>query len=58
MVFCDDTNHFCVHDLSTNLNLNAEMEMQDDYGHAIFESIKITLVCDECMKTDHRAHCY
>ena len=21
------------------------MEMQDDYGHAIFESIRITLVC-------------
>mgnify|MGYP004130310857 CR=1 FL=1 len=29
------------------------MEMVDDYGHPIFESIKITLVCDECLKTDH-----
>jgi len=34
------------------------MEMVDDYGHPIFESIKITLVCDECLKTDHRVCCY
>jgi len=31
------------------------MEMTDDYGHNIFETIKITLVCDDCLKTDHRA---
>ena len=29
------------------------MEMTDDYGHNIFETIKITLVCDDCLKTDH-----
>ena len=33
------------------------MEMVDDYGHAIFESIKITLVCDDCLKTDHPEKC-
>jgi len=27
--------------------------MTDDYGHNIFETIKITLVCDDCLKTDH-----
>lgn len=31
------------------------MEMTDDYGNNIFETIKITLVCDDCLKTDHRA---
>jgi len=33
------------------------MEMVDDYGHNIFESIKITLVCDDCLKTDHPERC-
>jgi len=33
------------------------MEMVDDYGHPIFESIKITLVCDDCLKTDHPEKC-
>ena len=33
------------------------MEMVDDYGNAIFESIKITLVCDDCLKTDHPEKC-
>ena len=31
--------------------------MVDDYGNAIFESIKITLVCDDCLKTDHPEKC-
>ena len=29
------------------------MELVDDYGNTVFETIKITLVCDDCMKTDH-----
>jgi len=33
------------------------MEMTDDYGHNIFETIKITLVCDDCLKTDHPEKC-
>tara|TARA_B110000858_G_scaffold198474_2_gene265452 strand:+ start:299 stop:745 length:447 start_codon:yes stop_codon:yes gene_type:complete len=33
------------------------MEMVDAYGNAIFESIRITLVCDECLKTDHPEQC-
>ena len=28
------------------------MELVDDYGNTVFETIKITLVCDDCMKTD------
>ena len=31
--------------------------MTDDYGHNIFETIKITLVCDDCLKTDHPEKC-
>ena len=27
------------------------MEMRDSYGNLIFESIRITLVCDDCLKT-------
>jgi hypothetical protein len=33
------------------------MEMVDAFGHAIFESIRITLVCDDCLKTDHPEKC-
>ena len=33
------------------------MEMKDDYGNYIFESIRITLVCDECLKTDAPEKC-
>jgi hypothetical protein len=33
------------------------MEMTDDYGHHIFESIRITLVCDDCLATDHPEKC-
>ena len=33
------------------------MEMKDDYGNYIFESIRITLVCDECLKTDTPEKC-
>ena len=33
------------------------MEMTDDYGNNIFETIKITLVCDDCLKTDHPEKC-
>ena len=33
------------------------MELVDDYGNTVFETIKITLVCDECMKTDHPEKC-
>ena len=33
------------------------MEMTDAYGHAIFESIRITLVCDDCLRTDHPEKC-
>ena len=28
------------------------MELMDDYGNLVFETIKITLVCDDCLKTD------
>lgn len=33
------------------------MELQDDYGKPVFETIKITLVCDDCMKTEHPERC-
>jgi len=33
------------------------MEMVDAYGHHIFETIKITLVCDDCLRTDHPERC-
>ena len=33
------------------------MEMRDSYGNLIFESIRITLVCDDCLKTDHPERC-
>ena len=28
------------------------MELQDDLGKKVFETISITLVCDECLKSD------
>ena len=31
--------------------------MKDAYGSYIFESIRITLVCDDCMATDHPETC-
>jgi len=33
------------------------MEMKDAYGNYIFQSIRITLVCDDCLKTDHPELC-
>ena len=33
------------------------MEMTDAFGAKIFETIQITLVCDDCLKTDHPEKC-
>jgi len=32
-------------------------ELRDSLGRQLFETIAITLVCDECMKTDHPEKC-
>ena len=33
------------------------MELTDDFGRKVFETISITLVCDDCLKTDHPEKC-
>ena len=33
------------------------MEMTDAYGKKVFETIQITLVCDDCLKTEHPERC-
>ena len=33
------------------------MEMTDAFGAKIFETIQITLVCDDCLKTDAPEKC-
>ena len=33
------------------------MELTDDLGKKVFETISITLVCDECLKSDHPERC-
>ena len=32
-------------------------ELEDSIGRKLFESIQITLVCDDCLKTDHPEKC-
>lgn len=34
-----------------------QMELVDDFGKTVFETIKITLVCDECLLGDHPEKC-
>ena len=29
------------------------MQLTDDLGRKVFRTIEITLVCDDCLKTDH-----
>lgn len=53
--------HTCLHPSSTNqykkthhpaIDYSKMFAMQDATGKPLFESISITLVCDDCLKTD------
>ena len=39
------------------LSCTEMMQLQDDYGNKIFKSIEITLVCAECLRTEHPERC-
>lgn len=45
----------CISTLLESGNHYSKMfDLVDDLGRKLFESIAITLVCDECLKTEHR----
>lgn len=48
----------CISTLLESGNHYSRMfSMTDDHGRPVFETMSITLVCDDCMKTDHPERC-
>ena len=48
----------CISTLLESGNHYSRMfELKDQLGEPLFETISITLVCDDCMKTDHPENC-
>ena len=48
----------CISTLLESGNHYSKMfELKDSVGRQLFETISITLVCDDCLKTEHPENC-